>query len=263
MRQYLRLFKSIAVINFSQAFTYRADSIWASFISSALWGGFNIFSMYLVTQKIHGAYGLTAGELILLSCIYNVIIGIFGVFFMKSLNEFPQIIDKGTLEYFLLKPVNSQLYISTHTFEVKHLTRIIIGILFIFVIAHIYAISLTVINTLLFFVMILVGIALLYACLFILNTIAIWSPGMNNINELFYSLRSIGRYPRDMFSQINIFIFAFVAPFVIFVATPAKVLLGKASVYEVAELILLAVIMLGISHLFWKFALKHYASASS
>lgn len=263
MRRYLKIYRAVFAINLNQFFVYRADSIWAGFFTSATWSLFNIFSIWLVTLKVNGAFGLTAGELILLSCVYNLIIGIIGMFFIKSINEFPDIVNKGKLEYFLLKPLNSQLYISTHSLEPRQIMRTLLGVIFIIAISNSYHITLEPVNVLFFAVSVVLAILLLYGCLFTLNTLVIWSPGMDNINELFYSLRSIGRYPRDIFIQVSIFMFVFFAPFVIFISTPAKILVGKASPYEFAELLILTIVTLGVSHFFWKLGLRNYTSASS
>lgn len=263
MRRYINIYKAILSINLSQFFVYRADSLWIGVITSSLWASFNVFAMYLVTQKINGAYGYSAGQLVLIASVYNIIIGIFGMFVTKSINEFPEIVDKGRLDHFLLKPLNSQLYLSTHTIELRYITRTILGILFSVLIIQSYGIQITQINVILFTFSILFAMILLYSCLFILNTFIIWSPNTDNINEMFYTLRSVGRYPREIFTQVNVFFFMFFAPFVIVIDTPAKILMGKASLFKMGELVFASLIMLVISHLFWKFALKHYTGASS
>ena len=263
MKRNIRLFLAIFKISMNHFTTYRLDAVFNFVFTSGIWALLNVTSMYVIAIKAKTIFGWSTGELILLSCIYNVFIGVFGFLFARGFNEFSEIVDTGKLDLFLLKPLDAQLYLSIHTLGVNYLVRTLIGVILAMVTISTFQLNVTWIGVPLFVVTSFIGVFLLYSMLFGLNIFVMWAPRLDNINELFYSLRSLGRYPRDSFRQLGEVGFVLLSPFVIILATPAKMLLGTASVYDFLELLIAAVVMFTITRLFWKFALRYYTSASS
>lgn len=263
MSKYIRFYNAILKISLNKFLAYRTDAFINAIFSSGIWTFFNVFSMYLVTLKINSAFGWKTGELLLISCIYNIIIGVFSMLFGRGFSEFSELIDKGKFDLFLLRPIDSQFYVSLHTAYVNGLLRTALGIILAVVISNVYEISVTLQGILLFILSSFLAIILLYSLLFFINTFVIWAPKLDNVNELFYTLRSLGRYPRETFRQLHELFFVIASPFVIIMSAPTKLLLGKAANYDFAELLLLTVFVFICSRLFWKFALRHYTSASS
>lgn len=249
--------------SFAQFFVYRTNVLFGTVIQSCLWIFFNLYSMYIVTLKTGAVFGWTVGELILISCVYNFFIGVFGFLFVRGLNDFSELVNSGKLDLFLVKPVDSQLYVSINSADVKALLRLIIAPILIVVISAIYNISIQPINIVFFVVTICLGALLLYSCLFIINTCVIWATTMDNVSDLFYSLRSMGRYPRDTFINFSHAFFVFISPFVMVISTPTKMLLGKGTMYDFVELLAITSVAFVVARLFWKFALRHYTSAGS
>lgn len=263
MKRLFRLYGSFLRFSFAQFFIYRANALFGTLFQSSLWIFFNLFSMYLVTLKTGAVFGWTVGELILISCVYNFFIGVFGFFFVRGLNDFSELVNSGKLDLFLVKPIDSQLYVSVNSADIKALLRLIIAPILIVAISAIYSISIQPINILFFVVCICLGAVLLYSCLFIINTCVIWATTMDNVSDLFYSLRSMGRYPRDTFTKFSHLFFVFISPFVMVISTPTRMLLGRGTVYDFFELLAVTVSAFVCARLFWKFALRHYTSASS
>ena len=242
---------------------YRMDAVITTIFSSGVWTLFNIFSIYLVTLRVPSAYGWSRGELILMSCIYNIIVGIFSLFLGKGVRQLSDFVSTGRFDLFLLQPIDAQLNESLHAASINSGFRTVLGSIMAAVVVVAYAIPIAPLNILFFIYGLFCSVLLLYSLVFILNTFVIWSPKLDNINELFYTLRSLGRYPRNVFRQLGELGFVIVSPFVIVLAGPAKLLLGKSGWYDTLELTFLAFVTFVISRVFWKYALRHYTSASS
>lgn len=239
------------------------DAVITTIFSSGVWTLFNIFSMYLVTLKVPSAYGWSRGELILTSCIYNIIVGIFSLFLGKGVRQLSEFVTTGRFDLFLLQPIDAQLSESLYAANISSGFRAVLGAGMAAVVAIIYKIPITPLNIVWFLGGLVCSVLLLYSLVFLLNILVIWSPKLDNINELFYTLRSLGRYPRNVFRQLGELGFVVASPFVIVLAGPAKLLLGTSTLYDTLELVILTVSVLIISRLFWKYALRHYTSASS
>ena len=98
MNRYLNLYKSFFVVSLNQFLSYRLDALVNIFISTGVWVAFNVLSMYLLTLKTGGVYGWGRGELILISCLYNVFIGLFGFLFVRNMNAFSELINTGKFD---------------------------------------------------------------------------------------------------------------------------------------------------------------------
>ncbi len=262
-QKYTRIYKALLRISISRFFAYRSDAFSNIIIGSAVWVFFNVFSIALVTEKTGGVFGWSRGELLLLACLYNVIIGVFGFLFVRSMTEFSDLVNTGKFDLILLKPFDSQFYTSTQIAGIASLIRTLLGIGLAIYICTIFHITIAPINIIYFSLASILSLMLLYSLLFFLNTFTIWTPKIDNITELFYTLRALGRFPRETFRQISEVVFVFASPFVIVLSTPAKILLGRGTAYDVLELFVLSVATFLISRHFWKFALRYYTSASS
>lgn len=263
MKRYFRWYGAIFRMSLDNFLAYRTDAVITTIFSSGVWSLFNIFSMYLVTLRIPSAYGYSRGELILISCIYNVIVGVFSFFVGKGVRQLSDFVATGKFDLFLLQPVDAQLSESLYSVSINSGFRTVLGSIMAVYIVSIYHIPIAPIDILWFALSVVCSVILLYSLVFSFNTLVIWSPRLDNINELFYTLRSLGRYPRNVFRQLGEVGFVLVSPFVIVLAGPAKILLGKATWYDVTELLLLTSAAFVAARLFWKFALRYYTSASS
>src|SRR3989344_7547774 len=107
MKRYFRIYKQLCIISLSELLAYRGNFL-NSLISSLVWGAFSIVSILLLTAKTKSVFGWTREEIILLTCSYSMLIGIFHLVFSRNFEYFSRIMDLGQLDTFLLKPLDSQ-----------------------------------------------------------------------------------------------------------------------------------------------------------
>lgn len=262
MRKYLRVYKTLLKLNLSVMMAYRAY-FYNGLFSSLLWGIFSIASIMLLTHNAKVVYGWKQDELFLLTGAYSIVVGFFHMIFSRNFDRFSTIIDRGQLDFVLIKPIDSQFLMSFWLTGFTSIFRVILGIVYIFYILSINHISVGVINILSFFILMILGVGILYSLWYIAATIMIWHPRLSNIIEFMFSFNNVTRYPPEMFYSLKNFAVFFLLPFTFVVATPTKVLLHKALLGDLAGLVGFSIFLLLISRWFWKFALKYYTSASS
>ncbi len=263
MNHYIKTYRAVLSISFHRFLSYRMDVFINSVLASGMWTFFNVLSMFIVSSRAKTIFGWEQGELILISALYNIFIGIYAFFLARGISEFSDLVDKGMLDSILLKPLDSQFYTSANAAQYNSLIRLILGTCLAVLISIHYNITVHPINMIYFAFSIVPSMILLYSVLFLINTLIIWSPRTDNITELFYTLRSLGRYPRESFQRAGELVFVFLSPFVIVLSTPSRILLGKATAYDVMELCVAAAVAFAAARMFWKYALRHYTSASS
>lgn len=261
MKKYIFLYFAFLKINLTTLFAFRANVI-NSGISSIGWGIVSIISMYILTAKNSSIYGWSRNELLLLTAVYSIIIGIFHTIFSRNFDRFSRVIHKGELDSILLKPMDSQFSLSLTLFNFMSIVRLIIGVFFCIYMLSLMKVDLTIISILLFFISILFGILLLYSIWFSLITLVMWATNLDNLKDFLYQLNNLGRYPSEVIYQTgNGLLFLFV-PLTYIASVPAREILLKPKIIEIVILPVLSLGFFIFSRLFWKFALRNYSGAS-
>lgn len=262
MIRYYKIYKKLLELNFLTLLAYRSNFI-NSMISSLGWGAFSFFSMYLLTLKVNSIYGWSRYELLLLAAVYNIVIGTFHIFFSRNFERFSTVIHYGLLDGILLKPVDSQFLLSFWLFNYTGVFRVLLGIGFTFyILQSLIKIQFTFVALVWFLILMIVGIVTLYSVWFIISTIIIWHTRLSNLVALLYQLNNLTRYPHEFFKGVHVSVFLIVFPLTLVVAVPIRTFLFKSSVIEIGQLFFVSVILLFVSRVFWRFALRFYTSAS-
>lgn len=262
MKRYFAIYKAILIINLNNLFAYRGNFL-NSILSSFVWGLFSIVSIILLTTRVNSLFGWSRDEIIILTAIFAIVIGLFYMFFSRNFEYFSRIVYLGQLDSFLLKPIDSQFFLSTRFVNYASFIRILMGTILMIYLLQKNKIEINLINVLLFVVFLICGIILMYSIWYIVITTTIWASRLSNIVELLYSTASISKYPPEMYKEISFYLFLFLLPLILVIATPVRFLFGRFDVQTALVMIVLTAVLLVVSRKWWKFALKHYTSASS
>jgi len=143
MKRYIKIYLQIIKINIVKLFIYRAN-FFTSLLSSVGWGVVGIFTMYLLTLRIGSAYGWSREDLIILAAIYPAFSGIFYMLFARNIGNLPEIIHSGELDSVLVKPIDSQFFVSTLSIDFIQIFRVILSASFIIIYGHFVPIHITI-----------------------------------------------------------------------------------------------------------------------
>lgn len=262
MKRYIRVYAALWKMSLDVLMVYRAN-FFNSLASSISWGAFSFLSILLLTSRTGTIYGWTKTEIILLTCGYQIMIGVFHTLFSRNFERMADLIAWGQLDALLVKPMYVQFLLSVWWVNYTSISRIILGVGVLGYLITATGIHISIIEAILFFVFLGVGVILLYSLWFIMTTLIIWYPRMSNVIELMYTISGISRYPGEMYKNALGPLFFIVLPIILIVTTPTKLLVSKASLQEIFLLLGLAMMCLLISRVFWHFALRSYTSASS
>lgn len=260
MKRYLYIYKMLLQMNFATLLAYRANFI-NSVISSIGWGAFSVVSILLLTSKTTSVYGWSRNELLILTSVYNIFVGIFHMLFSRNFERFSTLIDYGQLDSLLLKPLDSQFSLSLWIFNYTSIFRIIFGAALVAYFIQSLHIAVSVFSIIEFFIFGIFGIILLYSVWFMATTLLVWFPRLSNIIDLLYSINGITRYPKEMFLGIGNIV-TFLLPVILVVTTPTKILFAKVEITDVVLLLFFSFCLFLVSRKFWFYALKSYTSAS-
>jgi ABC-2 type transport system permease protein len=261
MKRYIRIYLKLMELNFATLVAYR-DNLINNILSSVAWGTFSFISILLLTSQTKSIFGWKSEEIILLTAVFSIIVGIFHSIFARNFEQLPNNILYGKLDSTLVKPVDSQFFSSSYTIAYTPLIRVVIGIIAAGIILRSLHISVGVSEMIPFTLVIGFSILLLYSIWSIVVTTLFWNPRLSNVVDVMYTITGMVRYPGEMYKNIRSELFIAVLPLTFVAVTPVKVLIHSCGIYDVAGLIGFAVTLLFLSRIYWKFALRFYSSAS-
>ncbi len=224
-------------------------------------GSLFVLSMFYTADNTLGGWPWHSSLIIL--GFYTLIESFTISFLQPNLSRIVKQVQNGTLDFVLLKPVNSQLWLSFRTFSPYGLPSLIVGIILIYiglVKGNYYVNELSLIIS---FVMFICGLIILYSLWFLIASTSIWFVKIWNANEVLRSVLISGRYPISAYPLALRPILTFLLPVAFLTTVPAQALLGIAPFSLMMVGVTIAIVFFVFSINFWKYALKFYTSASS
>ena len=202
-------------------------------------------------------------EALIIQGIYTILNGITNTWFNPNLTEIVKHIREGTLDFVLLKPIDSQFFISLKKINPSGFLEIILGFCLLLFCIRINEINLNISFLTLTLMTITCSISILYSLWFFISTTTIWFVKTWNATEVLRSFLYIGRFPLNSFSfSLRIFFSVFI-PIAFITTIPSEVFLGLWQFWKILLEVIVASVFLITSRKFWLFALKFYSSASS
>lgn len=204
-------------------------------------------------------------ECVLLVGTHQITSQIFQAFFYVNLADLPELIRTGRLDLFLVLPVDAQFAVSTRRFGFDNVINALVGIGIVTFCLFQLAIVPQAHQIALYLMAIGFGVAVHYAVLFFLATVAFWVVRAQGLIYGYYNVFNIARYPDVVFRGVFRMIFSYLIPVILVANVPTRTL---ARVFEspwsgLAQLGAVAIFIVLASRGFWHFALRRYASASS
>jgi len=109
------------------------------------------------------------------------------------------------------------------------------------------------------------GVAVHYSIMLGLAAVSFWIVRAQGLVYGYFNFLNIARYPDTIFPWLFRFVFGWIIPVVIIANIPARLLiksLGQPG-QLMLHLVIASTIIFWLSRVFWRFALRHYSSASS
>jgi ABC-2 type transport system permease protein len=239
---------------------YRGNFALAAIAAIAMLAG-SIFSLSLLYQGGYRPGGWRFEEALLVLGGFTILEGFSNTFLGPNLNRIVEQVQKGTLDFVLLKPVDSQFWLSTRFFSPWGLPNLLFGLG-----VWIYAGSRLGMGLSDYFLGLgLLGVAslLLYSLWFILGSTSIWFVKIYNVTEVLRGLLEAGRYPIGAYPALYRFFFTFVVPVAFLTTVPAEASLGRLERPTLLVALGIALLVFVFARFFWRLALRSYTSASS
>jgi len=262
VRKYLKVYTKFLHTSLASELEYKTN-ILIDLITAILSLMGSIFLLSIFFQNNGSIGGWEFKEALIIQGIYTILNGVTNTWFNPNLTEIVKHIREGTLDFVLLKPIDSQFFISFNKINPSGLLEIILGFCLLLFCIRINQINLNLSFLTLSLITITSSICILYSLWFFISTTTIWFVKTWNATEVLRSFLYIGRFPLNSFSfYLRIFFSVFI-PIAFITTIPSEVILGLSPLWKIFLEIIVGVIFVMTSRKFWLFALKFYTSASS
>lgn len=262
MKRYLRLYVIFFRMAFAKLTAYRGN-FFGSVLTSLGWAVFSVISMALLSGRSERVFGWSRAELLVLTGVYSIVVGLFHVLFTRNFEQFSRIVHRGEFDAMLLKPVDTQFLISCTVVNIASVPRVIAAAGFTGYLTMILRNSLSIQDSLQVVIVSIAGLLFLYTVWFGILLITVWQSHLFNLFDLLVHVTDTAKYPSEMYSELRYLLPLIVLPVSLVTTLPAKALLGKSDAGAIWGFIVLTIIFLVVTRVLWFRVLRFYRSTGS
>jgi len=183
--------------------------------------------------------------------------------FANNMWWFPVLVNRGDMDYYLVKPVSPLFFLSLKEFAANSSVNLL-GSLGIFVWSLTqYEGNIYIWKLILFILFIINGTVLYYLLNMLFIVIVFWTQSPRGLGDLFWSLSHALERPDRVYTGVLRIIFTTVLPFSLAASYPARIFLEDFDINIILHIILVSILLWGVFLMIWKRGLKIYGSASS
>jgi ABC-2 type transport system permease protein len=264
MRRYVEIWGIMLRNSLIRELSFKANFIlWM--VVEVLWFCGQVAFFSIIFGQVDRIGDWSKWEVILLIGTHQMIAQLFQAFFFVNVSNIPELVRTGKLDSLLVLPIDSQFAVSTKQFGLDSVLNAILGAIVVIVALAKLQITPSLGMIALYVVAIGFGVAVHYSIMLTLAAISFWIVRAQGLVYGYFNFLHIARYPDVIFPRVFRFIFGWIIPVIIVANIPARLLikpLGQPA-WLMFHLVLAGTIAFVLSRIFWRFALRHYSSASS
>ena len=272
---YLGVFATFARNSLVRDMTFRGNFV-IDTIASASWVFMNIGFYVLIfryTPMIGAGTGWGKYQFFLFLSTTLVINSLVQAFFMTNADEFSEQIRTGSLDFALLKPIDTQFLVSLQRVEWSSLGNLGVGLgLMGYSLLRVEYVP-GIVPLVLYPIYVACGVVVLYSLMIALAACSVWLGRNQTLFDFWFYITNFSRYPMEIYrgtfgTPLRLF-FTFVVPVLVVVNVPARLLARPLDPRSPGQWLLPAfavfAALAGFAVSRWVFqrALASYRSASS
>lgn len=216
--------------------------------------------LFFHTESING---WNKYQMLLLTFQGGLMDSLFTFCIVPGLKRLPEMINMGTLDFILLKPINKRFNISFHEFDIPQIKNVLINILGIIYCIRKLKIEMTPIKCSLYLLLSVNGFFIIYSMMFILMSSAFWFMRMDIVMGIGSELITIGNKPMSVYPNIIQKILTYVIPILVCFNFPILYLVNGLKKNFIPYSLFSGMLIFVISNRIFHRGLRRYVSAGS
>jgi len=264
VRRYIEIYSIMLRNSLIREMSFKANFVlWM--VVEVLWFCGQIVFFSIIFGQVDRIGDWSKWEVVLLVGTHQMIAQLFQAFFFVNVANIPELVRTGKLDSLLVLPVDSQFAVSTKQFGLDSVINAALGGVVVCVSLVQLGVVPNPMSILLYLVALLFGIAVHYSIMLSLAAVSFWIIRAQGLVYGYFNFLNIARYPDVIYPWLFRIVFGWVIPVVIIANIPARLLIKPLGqpLWLMFHLVIASTIVFGLSRAFWRFALRHYSSASS
>lgn len=261
MSRYLRIYREFLRSSLVRELEFKAN-FWAKVAQNFVWSFFFVLILAVIYGNTQSVAGWSRSDSFLLAATVFLLNAVSGAFFF-SLVEIPSQVRMGTLDFVVTRPIDSQFWVSFRRFNYDQIGTLIAGIGMLVMAGATASQSIASVQWAAYFFLLLCACVIFYAFNLALMTTGIWLVRVDNLWVLSESVTNVSRYPIDIYNTGIQRLLTFFVPLAFLGTVPTNMLREPVNPYLLSVGAAWAVGSLVASRWFWRYAMRHYTSASS
>ncbi len=272
---YLRVLLTFARNSLVRDMTFRANFLIDTF-SSISWVLMNLGFYVLVfeyTPMLGAGTGWGKYEFFLFLATGLLVNSLVQALFMTNADELSELIRSGSLDFALLKPIDTQFLVSLQRIDWSSAGNLLVGLgLMGYALVKLDALP-GLLPSILYPLYVACGVAILYSLMIAMAASSVWLGRNQTLYDFWFYITNFARYPREIyqgrFGDPLRWFFTFIIPVLVVVNVPARFLVRSLQPESLADWLLpLFTLLAAVASLLcsrWVFnrSLVSYRSASS
>ena len=261
--RYLAIYAALWKNSVVREMSFKANFVLWIFVEF-LWFALQLSFIAVIYQHTDRIATWSKWEVVLLIGASHFIQQVYTAVFLSNVTQLSEYIRTGKLDFMLLLPVNTRFLVSFRLVDLGGFVNALSAVAVMVYAAGRLQLSISAAQWAGFLLLTLCGLLVHYSLMLILASTSFWTVRGQGIVWGYYNLFNIARMPDAAFRGFFKVFFSYAIPVLLVANVPAKLLAAKLeSPFEMLTLFGLSLACFAVSELVWRFALRHYTSASS
>jgi ABC-2 type transport system permease protein len=262
VRRHLCLWRRFAAQSLVRDMHFRAQFL-AQVAVGVVQLALSLLPVLLLFRYTPEVNGWSAGEVIALGGIYQVVFAILAVLIETNMARFSGLIEEGDLDLVLVRPVSAQFWVMLQRLQLAEVFTALGGLAVVAIGLARAGATPSVLDVLQAVVLIGCGVVLIACCWAAAVFIAFWITTVGPMEMVFRDFLQAGKYPVAFYPLAIRILLVGVLPIGFATTFPTRALLGEAEWWIVGAGTVISAIGLLLLRAYWRFAVRSYSSASS
>jgi len=262
MVRYLRLFMYFLRFSFSKAMEFRLDFFFRIVMDLIFYAiNFGFFKVIFLHTSLLG--GWSESELMVFVAVFLTLDALNMTFLSNNLWMIPLMVNKGDLDYYLIRPVSSLFFLSLRDFAANSFVNLLCALAILVWALLQSGTPLTITNMAFLGIGILLGAVLRYLVRMVMMVPVFWMHSGRGFEMVFWHMTRFIERPHKIFTGAMRIVLTTILPFSLMASFPTHLFLEPLRWNILLHIVLVTVIFSIIVGILWKIGLRAYSSASS
>ncbi len=260
--RYLRLYLYFLRFSISRALEFRIDFFFR-ILMDFLYYSVNIALYKILFLHTPTLAGWTEAQAMVFVGAYLFVDALNMTIFSNNLWWFPIFVNRGDLDYYLVRPISSLFFLSLRDFAANSFVNLLMALAILSWALSQYPGTFTLSQLFLFFLLLLNGTFLYYILHMLFLIPVFWTHSTRGFDRIFHGVSQIMERPDGIFVGWSRKIVTTLLPFALIASFPTRSLFEAFSWDILIHIFFITTLFFMILLFLWGFALRFYSSASS